>query len=92
MLIGIESLCQLKLNPWCCQIQSILEETLRAVGAKAMVVGHTPQPMGANWYWISAYPLEFLLLENNNELKTLTFAYFISISSKSLILFNLQQI
>nr|GMD67091.1 shewanella-like protein phosphatase 1 [Ipomoea batatas] len=30
------------------QIQSILEETLRAVGAKAMVVGHTPQPMGAN--------------------------------------------
>nr|GMD69230.1 shewanella-like protein phosphatase 1 [Ipomoea batatas] len=30
------------------QIQSILEETLRAVGAKGMVVGHTPQPMGAN--------------------------------------------
>lgn len=31
------------------QIQSILEETLQAVGAKAMVVGHTPQTTGANW-------------------------------------------
>ncbi|KAL8147992.1 shewanella-like protein phosphatase 1 isoform X1 [Apium graveolens] len=30
------------------QIQSILEETLQAVGAKAMVVGHTPQTTGAN--------------------------------------------
>ncbi|KAI5679765.1 hypothetical protein M9H77_00992 [Catharanthus roseus] len=30
------------------QIESILQETLQAVGAKAMVVGHTPQPMGAN--------------------------------------------
>ncbi|KAF1869064.1 hypothetical protein Lal_00048344 [Lupinus albus] len=28
------------------QISSILEETLRAVGAKAMVVGHTPQTIG----------------------------------------------
>ncbi|KAE9615124.1 putative metallo-dependent phosphatase [Lupinus albus] len=30
------------------QISSILEETLRAVGAKAMVVGHTPQTIGVN--------------------------------------------
>ena len=32
------------------QINSILEETLQAVGAKAMVVGHTPQTSGVNWY------------------------------------------
>ncbi|XP_058075482.1 shewanella-like protein phosphatase 1 [Magnolia sinica] len=31
-----------------CQICSILEETLEAVGAKGMVVGHTPQPEGIN--------------------------------------------
>lgn len=31
------------------QIQSILEETLQAVDAKAMVVGHTPQTAGVNW-------------------------------------------
>lgn len=30
------------------QIQSILEETLQAVNAKAMVVGHTPQTAGVN--------------------------------------------
>ncbi|XP_017984015.1 PREDICTED: shewanella-like protein phosphatase 1 isoform X2 [Theobroma cacao] len=30
------------------QINAILEETLQAVGAKAMVVGHTPQYLGAN--------------------------------------------
>ncbi|GAB4824315.1 Glycosylated integral ER membrane protein [Ancistrocladus abbreviatus] len=30
------------------QIHSILEETLQAVGAKAMVVGHTPQTTGVN--------------------------------------------
>ncbi|XP_057954254.1 shewanella-like protein phosphatase 1 isoform X4 [Malania oleifera] len=30
------------------QIASILEETLQAVGAKAMVVGHTPQIAGVN--------------------------------------------
>ncbi|XAR60783.1 Protein-tyrosine-phosphatase [Bertholletia excelsa] len=30
------------------QIQSILEETLQAVGAKAMIVGHTPQTAGVN--------------------------------------------
>lgn len=30
------------------QINSILEETLQAVGAKAMVVGHTPQTAGVN--------------------------------------------
>ncbi|KAI3450285.1 hypothetical protein Pfo_006950 [Paulownia fortunei] len=30
------------------QIQSILRETLQAVGAKAMVVGHTPQAAGVN--------------------------------------------
>lgn len=35
-----------------CQIQSVLEETLQAVGAKAMVVGHTPQTSGVNWYGI----------------------------------------
>lgn len=27
-----------------------MEETLQAVGAKGMVVGHTPQFNGANWY------------------------------------------
>lgn len=32
------------------QINAILKETLQAVGAKAMVVGHTPQYSGANWY------------------------------------------
>lgn len=32
------------------QINSILEDTLEAVGAKAMVVGHTPQMAGVNWY------------------------------------------
>lgn len=32
------------------QIQSVLEETLQATGAKAMVVGHTPQSAGVNWY------------------------------------------
>lgn len=32
------------------QINSILEETLQAIDAKAMVVGHTPQTTGANWY------------------------------------------
>ncbi|KAK7276055.1 hypothetical protein RIF29_17186 [Crotalaria pallida] len=30
------------------QVSSILEETLQAVGAKAMVVGHTPQTTGVN--------------------------------------------
>lgn len=35
------------------QIYSILEETLQAVGAKAMVVGHTPQTVGVNWLEIS---------------------------------------
>ncbi|XP_028768911.1 shewanella-like protein phosphatase 1 isoform X1 [Neltuma alba] len=30
------------------QVYSILEETLQAVDARAMVVGHTPQPMGVN--------------------------------------------
>ncbi|KAM7522025.1 hypothetical protein LguiA_011927 [Lonicera macranthoides] len=30
------------------RIKSLLEETLEAVGAKAMVVGHTPQRAGAN--------------------------------------------
>ncbi|VFQ71792.1 unnamed protein product [Cuscuta campestris] len=30
------------------QIQSIVEETLKVSGAKAMVVGHTPQPLGVN--------------------------------------------
>ncbi|KAK9168035.1 hypothetical protein Syun_000175 [Stephania yunnanensis] len=31
------------------QIRSVLEETLQALGAKAMVVGHTPQMSGINW-------------------------------------------
>jgi len=31
------------------QVCSILEETLQAVDAKAMVVGHTPQTVGVNW-------------------------------------------
>ncbi|XP_021720971.1 shewanella-like protein phosphatase 1 isoform X2 [Chenopodium quinoa] len=31
------------------QIHEMLEETLRALGAKAMVVGHTPQINGVNW-------------------------------------------
>lgn len=31
------------------QIQSVLEETLQAMDAKAMVVGHTPQTAGVNW-------------------------------------------
>ncbi|KAI8523513.1 hypothetical protein RHMOL_Rhmol13G0079900 [Rhododendron molle] len=36
-------------DPWnLVKIQSILEETLQAVGAKAMVVGHTPQSTGVN--------------------------------------------
>ncbi|ERM95537.1 hypothetical protein AMTRI_Chr08g207890 [Amborella trichopoda] len=30
------------------QISALLEETLQAVSAKAMVVGHTPQPSGVN--------------------------------------------
>lgn len=30
------------------QVQYLLEETLQSVGAKAMVVGHTPQLMGVN--------------------------------------------
>ncbi|KAJ7964261.1 shewanella-like protein phosphatase 1 [Quillaja saponaria] len=30
------------------QVHSILEETLQAIGAKAMVVGHTPQAAGVN--------------------------------------------
>lgn len=30
------------------QIQSVLEETLQLLGAKAMVVGHTPQSTGVN--------------------------------------------
>ncbi|XP_061365644.1 shewanella-like protein phosphatase 1 isoform X1 [Gastrolobium bilobum] len=30
------------------QVCSILEETLQAIGAKAMVVGHTPQTIGVN--------------------------------------------
>ncbi|CAI9107068.1 OLC1v1006347C2 [Oldenlandia corymbosa var. corymbosa] len=30
------------------QIESILEDTLQAVGGTAMVVGHTPQPTGVN--------------------------------------------
>lgn len=32
------------------KIHDILQETLQAVDAKAMVVGHTPQTAGVNWY------------------------------------------
>ncbi|XP_023645919.1 shewanella-like protein phosphatase 1 isoform X2 [Capsella rubella] len=32
------------------QVSKILRDTLDAVGAKAMVVGHTPQLSGVNWY------------------------------------------
>lgn len=32
------------------QISEILRETLEAAGAKGMVVGHTPQVSGINWY------------------------------------------
>lgn len=33
------------------QLSSIVaEQTLQAVGAKGMVVGHTPQMHGVNWY------------------------------------------
>lgn len=38
------------LKVYASQIHAILEETLQAVGAKAMVVGHTPQTVGVNWY------------------------------------------
>lgn len=34
----------------CFQVQAVLEDTLRSLGAKGMVVGHTPQPTGANRY------------------------------------------
>lgn len=40
----------LVLKVYASQIHAILEETLQAVGAKAMVVGHTPQTVGVNWY------------------------------------------
>lgn len=42
-------------NEKLCQINSILEETLQAVGAKAMVVGHTPQTAGVNWYEATSF-------------------------------------
>lgn len=33
------------------QLSSVVaEQTLEAVGAKGMVVGHTPQMHGVNWY------------------------------------------
>lgn len=32
------------------QVSTILRDSLEAVGAKAMVVGHTPQLSGVNWY------------------------------------------
>lgn len=32
------------------QVGAIVEETLERAGAKAMVVGHTPQLEGVNWY------------------------------------------
>ncbi|CAN6469702.1 unnamed protein product [Victoria cruziana] len=34
------------------QISVILQETLHAIGAKTIAVGHTPQLSGANWYVI----------------------------------------
>lgn len=38
------------------QVNKILRDTLEAVGAKAMVVGHTPQLSGVNWYIIELSP------------------------------------
>jgi len=35
------------------QISSIAEKTVQSIGARGMVVGHTPQLNGANWYVIS---------------------------------------
>lgn len=33
------------------QLSSVVaERTLKSVGAKGMVVGHTPQTRGVNWY------------------------------------------
>ncbi|WRX34726.1 hypothetical protein QQP08_027213 [Theobroma cacao] len=40
--------CELARHAVVLKINAILEETLQAVGAKAMVVGHTPQYLGAN--------------------------------------------
>lgn len=41
-----ELLTKARLIPQAC---AVLEATLEAVGAKALVVGHTPQQFGANW-------------------------------------------
>jgi hypothetical protein len=49
------------------QLSSIVaEQTLKSVGAKGMVVGHTPQIHGVNWYlsfsflnWIPFYAKDF---------------------------------
>jgi len=38
------------------QVNKILHDTLEAVGAKAMVVGHTPQLSGVNWYIYQTQP------------------------------------
>ncbi|KAI7730801.1 hypothetical protein M8C21_021400 [Ambrosia artemisiifolia] len=40
--------CELARHPVVLKIQSILDSTLQVVGAKAMVVGHTPQTTGVN--------------------------------------------
>lgn len=48
------------------QIESILEETLQAVGGRRMVVGHTPQPMGANWYRTLIFLMNALFPENDD--------------------------
>ena len=39
------------------QVGKILRDSLEAVGAKAMVVGHTPQLSGVNWYiYLNPFP------------------------------------
>lgn len=48
------------------QIESILEETLQAVGGRRMVVGHTPQPTGANWYRTLLFLMNTLSPENDD--------------------------
>lgn len=51
--------CVLNWETYVYQICSILDDTLEAVGAKAMVVGHTPQLEGVNWYTCPGLPSIF---------------------------------
>ena len=65
------------------QIHSILEETLQAVGATAMVVGHTPQTLGVNWYGATLHCWVF-----NYEKKLLQSFLSLDILSKSCSKYN----